>query len=290
MRSHAAAVLILLALAPALPAGLVQAEDATPPARQEMRAPIMQPEVVRSRIERTATRLGRPLAGERQGRATVRFVLAGDGRLRTLGLTASSGDSLIDAIALAAVEEAAPFPPPDNGADQVYRIPIQLSKTRQPVTEPGRPPARGPLLWWWIDGQTGDVVTERRLPELAQIASLSFASRGEEVVLVVRLRRDDGGAAALDGIGLPLLRLADGSTYLAAGYTERLDAGAFRITLQDGELFLVRLTAGSTRIELPATTGGGRPRRLLATAGATGPGTLLRLLMRRQEARTAGRP
>jgi protein TonB len=47
-----------------------------------------------------------------QGRVLVEFVLLADGWIRGLALRSSSGFPLLDSAALAAVEKAAPFPPP----------------------------------------------------------------------------------------------------------------------------------------------------------------------------------
>jgi protein TonB len=52
----------------------------------------------------------------------VEFVLLADGRIRELALRSSSGFPPLDAAAMAAVERAAPFPPP--GVDVLVVVPV----------------------------------------------------------------------------------------------------------------------------------------------------------------------
>jgi protein TonB len=57
-----------------------------------------------------------------QGKVVVEFVLLADGRIRELVLRSSSGFPPLDAAAMAAVERAAPFPPP--GVDVLVVVPV----------------------------------------------------------------------------------------------------------------------------------------------------------------------
>jgi protein TonB len=57
-----------------------------------------------------------------QGKVILEFVLLAEGRIRDLALRSSSGIPALDAAALAAVEAAAPFPPP--GVDVLVVVPV----------------------------------------------------------------------------------------------------------------------------------------------------------------------
>ena len=59
----------------------------------------------------------KPTGQDLVGRTLVTFTLDGQGRLLTAGITQSSGQMLLDKLALRAVHAAAPFPPPpaDSG-------------------------------------------------------------------------------------------------------------------------------------------------------------------------------
>jgi len=57
-----------------------------------------------------------------EGKVLLEFVLLADGRIRELALRSSSGFPVLDAAALAAVERAAPFPPP--GVDVLVVVPV----------------------------------------------------------------------------------------------------------------------------------------------------------------------
>jgi periplasmic protein TonB len=57
-----------------------------------------------------------------QGKVILEFVLLAEGRIRDLLLRSSSGFPVLDAAALAAVEAAAPFPPP--GVDVLVVVPV----------------------------------------------------------------------------------------------------------------------------------------------------------------------
>jgi periplasmic protein TonB len=57
-----------------------------------------------------------------QGKVILEFVLLAEGRIRDLVLRTSSGFPTLDAAALAAVEAAAPFPPP--GVDVLVVVPV----------------------------------------------------------------------------------------------------------------------------------------------------------------------
>lgn len=64
----------------------------------------------------------RPTGMALQGEALVGFTLDADGRLVALELLQSSGNGLLDRLALRTVRRAAPFPPPPATAGHVFRI------------------------------------------------------------------------------------------------------------------------------------------------------------------------
>lgn len=64
----------------------------------------------------------RPTGTMLQGEALVGFTLDADGRLVTLELLQSSGNGLLDRLALRTVRRAAPFPPPPAAAGRAFRI------------------------------------------------------------------------------------------------------------------------------------------------------------------------
>jgi protein TonB len=66
-------------------------------------------------------RLG--LKGE-SGSATVTFSIGPAGALRSASISRSSGKAQLDQAALASVRNAAPFPPPPQGAKSTYSIQI----------------------------------------------------------------------------------------------------------------------------------------------------------------------
>jgi len=77
--------------------------------------------------ERIAKTLRYPAEARRmrvQGRAVIEFVLRADGHLDSLAVRQSSGDETLDRAALAAVRDAAPYPPP--GIDVLVVIPVSF--------------------------------------------------------------------------------------------------------------------------------------------------------------------
>ncbi|WP_084615566.1 energy transducer TonB [Solimonas flava] len=64
----------------------------------------------------------RPTGTALQGEALVGFTLDADGRLVALELLQSSGNGLLDRLALRTVRRAAPFPPPPAAAGREFRI------------------------------------------------------------------------------------------------------------------------------------------------------------------------
>ena len=63
------------------------------------------------------------------GVATLRFTVAGDGTLVAIELVASSGNDVLDRLALRTVRNAAPFPAPPPGVERdqlVFSIPFSF--------------------------------------------------------------------------------------------------------------------------------------------------------------------
>ena len=60
-----------------------------------------------------------------RGQAVVVFTIAPGGALSALRIGRSSGHARLDAIALAQIRRAAPFPPPPPGAPATYKITIK---------------------------------------------------------------------------------------------------------------------------------------------------------------------
>ncbi|CAK0744820.1 periplasmic protein TonB [uncultured Gammaproteobacteria bacterium] len=71
----------------------------------------------------------KPKGSGLHGTVSLRFVLAADGGLFNVEITASSGDEALDRAALTAMRAAAPFPPPPDGASseqRTFAIPFQF--------------------------------------------------------------------------------------------------------------------------------------------------------------------
>lgn len=77
---------------------------------------------VRAGIARTLVYPANARRNGLQGKVILEFVLLAEGRIRDLVLRSSSGFAALDSAALAAVEAAAPFPPP--GLDVLVVVPV----------------------------------------------------------------------------------------------------------------------------------------------------------------------
>ena len=79
--------------------------------------------------ERILQRLNYPAVARRngwEGETRVAFLIRADGQIENLRIEQSSGRPLLDRQALAAVERAAPFPPPPLAAELVLPVAFQL--------------------------------------------------------------------------------------------------------------------------------------------------------------------
>jgi len=79
---------------------------------------------VRAGIARTLRYPPEARRREWQGRVMIAFVLRADGTVAGLGVRESSGHPILDEAALAAVRDAAPYPPP--GMDVLVVVPLSF--------------------------------------------------------------------------------------------------------------------------------------------------------------------
>ncbi len=79
--------------------------------------------------DRVLQRLNYPAVARRngwEGETRVAFLIRADGQIEHLRVEQSSGQALLDRQALAAVERAAPFPPPPVAAELILPVAFQL--------------------------------------------------------------------------------------------------------------------------------------------------------------------
>ena len=100
------------------PAGVLSAAPAPVPARPADLA------AVRAGIGRTLVYPSSARRAGWQGKVRIAFILLADGRIRDLVVREGSGYEILDAAALAAVRDAAPFAPP--GVDVQIAIPLSF--------------------------------------------------------------------------------------------------------------------------------------------------------------------